>query len=83
MERGHEVTVLVSPQNFIIDYSKPSTTNFKILPMPQDREANENRLNDFLDQSVNIMPSISPWQSAKSASFFFFFSNEWIFKTCL
>ena len=73
MERGHEVTVLVSPQNFIIDYSKPSTTNFKILPMPQDREANENRLNDFLDQSVNIMPSISPWQSAKSASFFFFF----------
>lgn len=76
LERGHEVTVLVSPQNFIIDYSKPSTMNFKILPMPQDREANENRLNDFLDLSVNVMPSLSPWQSAKSARFFFFF--KWV-----
>ncbi|KAF5926794.1 hypothetical protein HPG69_001424 [Diceros bicornis minor] len=27
-ERGHEVTVLVSPQTFTIDYSKPSTLNF-------------------------------------------------------
>lgn len=72
MERGHKVTMLVSPQNFTIDYSKPSTMNFKILPMPQDRKANENRLHDFLDLSVNVMPSLSPWQLAKSARIFFF-----------
>ncbi|XP_015395130.1 UDP-glucuronosyltransferase 2A3 isoform X4 [Panthera tigris] len=62
-ERGHEVTVLVSPQSFIIDYSKPSAMNFEVVPVPQNRETAEKTLNDFLDIAANVMPTLSLWQS--------------------
>nr|XP_010967698.1 UDP-glucuronosyltransferase 2A3 isoform X3 [Camelus bactrianus] len=71
-ERGHEVTVLVPPQNFIIDSKKPSKLNFEVIPMSQDTETAINTLNAFLDLSVNIMPSLSAWQSAKKLQDFLF-----------
>ena len=70
-ERGHEVTVLVSSQNFIIDNNKPSTLNFEMFSVPQDRQTAEKSLNEFLDLSVNVMPTLSPWQSAKKLQDFF------------
>ncbi|XP_043762504.1 UDP-glucuronosyltransferase 2A3 isoform X3 [Cervus elaphus] len=70
-ERGHEVTVLVSSQNFIIDNNKPSTLNFEMFSVPQDKEVAEKSLNEFLDLSVNVMPTLSPWQSAKKLQDFF------------
>lgn len=63
-ERGHEVTVLVSPQSFIIDYSKLSAMNFEVIPVPQNRETAEKMLDDFLDIATNVMPTLSLWQSA-------------------
>uniref|UniRef100_A0A452TW00 glucuronosyltransferase n=1 Tax=Ursus maritimus TaxID=29073 RepID=A0A452TW00_URSMA len=63
-ERGHEVTVLVSPESFIIDYSKASTLKFEVVPMPPNREKAEKTLNDFLDVATNVMPTLSAWQSA-------------------
>ncbi|XP_017905020.1 PREDICTED: UDP-glucuronosyltransferase 2A3 isoform X3 [Capra hircus] len=71
MERGHEVTVLVSSQNFLIENNKPSTLDFEIFSVPQDKETAENNLNDFLNLSVNVMPTLSPWQSAKKLQDFF------------
>lgn len=59
-KRCYEVTVWVSPQNLITDHNKPSTLNFEVVPVPQDRKTAENTLNDFSDLSVNIMPSLSP-----------------------
>ncbi|XP_077606199.1 UDP-glucuronosyltransferase 2A3 isoform X3 [Crocuta crocuta] len=70
-ERGHEVTVLVSPQSFIIDYSKASTMNFEVIPLPQNRQAAENSLNDFLNVATNVMPTLSRWQSAMKLHQFF------------
>ncbi|XP_025291535.1 UDP-glucuronosyltransferase 2A3 isoform X2 [Canis lupus dingo] len=70
-ERGHEVTVLVSPQSFIIDYNKPSTLKFEVIPVPRDREAAEKSLNDFLDIATNVMPTLSRWQSALKLQEFF------------
>lgn len=70
-ERGHEVTVLVSPQSFIIDYNKPSTLKFEVIPVPRDREAAEKSLNDFLDLATNVMPTLSQWQSALKLQEFF------------
>ncbi|XP_045644982.1 UDP-glucuronosyltransferase 2A3-like isoform X1 [Ursus americanus] len=63
-ERGHEVTVLVSPESFIIDYSKASTLKFEVVPMSPNREKAEKTLNDFLDVATNVMPTLSAWQSA-------------------
>ncbi|XP_076993138.1 UDP-glucuronosyltransferase 2A3-like [Tamandua tetradactyla] len=63
MERGHEVTVLVPSHNYIIDDSKPSTPNFKVVPVPNDEERSMNILNDILDAAVNVMPKLSYWQS--------------------
>ncbi|XP_036122349.1 UDP-glucuronosyltransferase 2A3-like isoform X2 [Molossus molossus] len=71
-ERGHEVTVLVSPNSFIIDYSKPSTLNFEVIPMPQDGEAAANILNDFLDLAANVMPTLSRWQAARKMQEYIF-----------
>ncbi|XP_025859304.2 UDP-glucuronosyltransferase 2A3 isoform X1 [Vulpes vulpes] len=70
-ERGHEVTVLVSPQSFIINYNKPSTLKFEVIPVPRDREAAEKSLNDFLDLATNVMPTLSHWQSALKLQEFF------------
>ncbi|XP_041580907.1 UDP-glucuronosyltransferase 2A3-like [Vulpes lagopus] len=70
-ERGHEVTVLVSPQSFIIDYNKPSTLKFEVIPVPRDREAAEKSLSDFLDLATNVMPTLSHWQSALKLQEFF------------
>nr|XP_060510918.1 UDP-glucuronosyltransferase 2A3 isoform X3 [Panthera onca] len=70
-ERGHEVTVLVSPQSFIIDYSKPSAMNFEVVPVPQNRETAEKTLNDFLDIAANVMPTLSLWQSTMKLQQFF------------
>uniref|UniRef100_A0A671FAZ6 UDP-glucuronosyltransferase n=1 Tax=Rhinolophus ferrumequinum TaxID=59479 RepID=A0A671FAZ6_RHIFE len=64
-ERGHEVTVLVSPNSFVIDYSTPSSLNFEVIPQPQDREAAANTLNGFLDLATNVMPTLSRWQAAR------------------
>lgn len=63
-ERGHAVTVLVSPESFIIDYSKASTLKFEVVPMPPNREKAEKAFNDFLDVVTNVMPTLSAWQSA-------------------
>ncbi|XP_028361841.1 UDP-glucuronosyltransferase 2A3 isoform X1 [Phyllostomus discolor] len=63
-ERGHEVTVLVSPESIIIDYSKPSTLNFEVIPMPHDKEVAANTLNDFLDLATNVIPKLSRLQAA-------------------
>ena len=71
MERGHEVTVLVSSQNFLIENNKPSTLNFEMFSVPQDKETAEDSLNEFLNLSVNVMPTLSPWQSAKKLQDFF------------
>lgn len=79
IERGRDVTVLISPNSFIIDYSKPSTLNFEVVPMPHDREIAANILNDFLDIVTNIMPTLSCWQAAMKLQDFF--SNKWKFKT--
>uniref|UniRef100_A0A452RR39 UDP glucuronosyltransferase family 2 member A3 n=1 Tax=Ursus americanus TaxID=9643 RepID=A0A452RR39_URSAM len=70
-ERGHEVTVLVSPESFIIDYSKASTLKFEVVPMPPNREKAEKTLNDFLDVATNVMPTLSVWQSAMKLQEFF------------
>nr|XP_005608793.1 UDP-glucuronosyltransferase 2A2 isoform X3 [Equus caballus] len=70
-ERGHEVTVLVSPYNFIIDYSKPSALNFEVIPVPQEGETAANSLNDFLDLATNVIPTLSLWQSARKLQEFF------------
>ncbi|XP_036889522.1 UDP-glucuronosyltransferase 2A1 isoform X1 [Sturnira hondurensis] len=63
-ERGHEVTVLVSPNSIIIDYNKPSTLNFEVIPIPHDEEAAANSLNDFLDLATNVIPKLSRLQAA-------------------
>ncbi|XP_019571209.2 UDP-glucuronosyltransferase 2A3 isoform X1 [Rhinolophus sinicus] len=64
-KRGHEVTVLVSPNSFIIDYSTPSSLNFEVIPEPQDTETAANTLNGFLDLATNVMPTLSRWQAAR------------------
>ncbi|ELV13016.1 UDP-glucuronosyltransferase 2A3 isoform X3 [Tupaia chinensis] len=64
-KKGHEVTVLVSSQSFLIDYSKPSAINFEVLPGSLDRETYLRQLNSFLDLAVNVMPTLSRLQSAK------------------
>ncbi|XP_066135941.1 UDP-glucuronosyltransferase 2A3 isoform X2 [Saccopteryx bilineata] len=71
-ERGHVVTVLVSPNSFIIDYNKPSPLNFQVIPVPQDEDFAAKMLNDFLDLATNIMPTLSRWQSAAKMQDFFF-----------
>ncbi|KAM6220577.1 UDP-glucuronosyltransferase 2A3 isoform 3-T3 [Rhynchocyon petersi] len=63
-EKGHEVTVLVSSNSFIIDYTETSKLNFEVFPAPTDKEFAVNVLNDFLELAVNTMPSLSYWQSA-------------------
>ncbi|XP_025291456.1 UDP-glucuronosyltransferase 2A3-like isoform X2 [Canis lupus dingo] len=80
-ERGHEVTVLVSPQSFIIDYNKPSTLKFEVIPMPHDREAAEKSLDHFLDIATNVMPTLSHWQSALKLDEFLF-QDDGNFKLC-
>nr|XP_025859310.1 UDP-glucuronosyltransferase 2A3-like isoform X2 [Vulpes vulpes] len=80
-ERGHEVTVLVSPQSFIIDYNKPSTLKFEVIPMPHDREAAEKWLDHFLDVATNVMPTLSPWQSALKLEEFLY-QDDGNFKLC-
>ncbi|XP_006773162.1 PREDICTED: UDP-glucuronosyltransferase 2A3 [Myotis davidii] len=64
-DRGHEVTVLVSPDSLIIDYSKPSTLNFEVIPLAQEGDFFANKLNDFLDLATTVMPTMSRWQSAR------------------
>lgn len=70
-ERGHAVTVLVSPESFIIDYSKASTLKFEVVPMPPNREMAEKTLNDFLHLATNVMPTLSLWQSVMKLQEFF------------
>ncbi|XP_044124047.1 UDP-glucuronosyltransferase 2A3 isoform X3 [Neovison vison] len=70
-ERGHDVTVLVSPETFIIDYSKSSTLKFEVIPMPHNKEEAEEALNAFLDMAANVMPTLSRWQSAMKLQEFF------------
>ncbi|XP_036774024.2 UDP-glucuronosyltransferase 2A3 isoform X3 [Manis pentadactyla] len=64
VERGHEVTVLVPEHSFIIDYSKPSTLNFEVIPAPYSRQVAANTFNSFIDLAVNVLPSLPHWQSA-------------------
>ncbi|XP_005883239.2 PREDICTED: UDP-glucuronosyltransferase 2A3 isoform X2 [Myotis brandtii] len=64
-DRGHEVTVLVSADSLIIDYSKPSTLNFEVIPISQEGDYFANKLNDFLDLATTVMPTMSRWQSAR------------------
>ncbi|XP_055967377.1 UDP-glucuronosyltransferase 2A2 isoform X2 [Sorex fumeus] len=63
-ERGHEVTVLVSSVSYIIDYHKPSTFNFQVIPMENIKENATEIMNDFLHLAVNIMPTLPLWKSA-------------------
>ncbi|XP_037685854.1 UDP-glucuronosyltransferase 2A3-like [Choloepus didactylus] len=62
--RGHEVTVLVPSDNFIMNHDKPSTPNFKLVPVPNGGQRFMNIINECLDVSVNVMPKLSFWQSA-------------------
>ncbi|XP_059525741.1 UDP-glucuronosyltransferase 2A3-like isoform X4 [Myotis daubentonii] len=64
-DRGHEVTVLVSADSLIIDYRKPSTLNFEVIPISQEGDFFANKLNDFLDLATTVMPTMSRWQSAR------------------
>lgn len=81
-ERGHEVTVLVSPQNFIIDHKKPSTLNFEMFSVSHNREDAEKSLNEFLNLSVNIMPSLSPWTAAIKLQEYFLNINGILKRQC-
>lgn len=63
-DKGHEVTVLASQESLIIDYSKPSTLNFEVIPIPQQGDFT-NRLNGFLELATKVMPTLPRWRAAK------------------
>ncbi|KAF3825143.1 hypothetical protein GH733_005777, partial [Mirounga leonina] len=71
-ERGHEVTVLVSPESFIMDYNKSSTLKYEVIPMPHNRETAEKIFSGFLDMATNVMPTLPRWQSAIKLQEFLF-----------
>ncbi|XP_005333334.2 UDP-glucuronosyltransferase 2A3 isoform X1 [Ictidomys tridecemlineatus] len=76
LQRGHEVTVLTSSQNFLVGYGNSSGLNFEVIFVSHDRESAEKNLEEFLHLAVNIMPSLSLWQSAKLFQNFFLQATE-------
>ncbi|XP_037685849.1 UDP-glucuronosyltransferase 2A3-like [Choloepus didactylus] len=69
--RGHEVTLLVPSHNYIIDHTKPSMPNFKVVSVPNDGERIKKVLNEFVDVAVNVMPQLPNWQSTLKLQDFF------------
>ncbi|MBZ3874943.1 UDP-glucuronosyltransferase 2A3 [Sciurus carolinensis] len=65
LQRGHEVTILTSSQSYLVDYHDPFTFNFEVIFVSGTREDAEKKINEFVDAAVNIMPSLSFWESAK------------------
>ncbi|XP_012860293.1 UDP-glucuronosyltransferase 2A3 isoform X3 [Echinops telfairi] len=70
-EKGHEVTVLFSPNTFLIDKRKSSTLNFELIPEERNPHNALNSLNEFLDLAVNVMPTLPSWQSTIKLHDFF------------
>ncbi|XP_064141804.1 UDP-glucuronosyltransferase 2A3 isoform X1 [Loxodonta africana] len=81
-EKGHEVMVLASSNFFFIDYMKPSTMNFEVVPVATDKEDATNALNDFLELAVNVMPNLPYWQSAIKMQKFFLQSTTYMKLLC-
>ncbi|XP_005002736.1 UDP-glucuronosyltransferase 2A3 isoform X2 [Cavia porcellus] len=70
-KRGHEVTVLSTSNNLFIDYNRHSAFNFEVIPVPTDKNLAENRLNEFVELAVNVMPTVSLWESGRLLQQFF------------
>uniref|UniRef100_A0A8C2USC2 UDP-glucuronosyltransferase 2A3-like n=1 Tax=Chinchilla lanigera TaxID=34839 RepID=A0A8C2USC2_CHILA len=76
VKRGHEVTVLTPSHSFFIDYSKPSAFHFEVIPVPTDKNVSENTINEFIELAVNVMPTLSLWQSGRLLQKFFLQASE-------
>ncbi|XP_042534163.1 UDP-glucuronosyltransferase 2A3-like [Dipodomys spectabilis] len=64
--KGHEVTVLISSTNILVDYRKPSALNFEVIQVPYDRESAMKEMEDFVDLLVNDKPTMPFWQAAST-----------------
>ncbi|XP_047422379.1 UDP-glucuronosyltransferase 2A3-like [Sciurus carolinensis] len=82
LQRGHEVTILTSSQTFLVDYHKPSAFNFEVIFVSGNQEDAEKKLNEFLDIAVNIMPTLSLWESANVFQNFFLEATEQFEELC-
>uniref|UniRef100_A0A8D2DVS6 UDP-glucuronosyltransferase n=1 Tax=Sciurus vulgaris TaxID=55149 RepID=A0A8D2DVS6_SCIVU len=82
LQRRHEVTILTSSQTFLVDYHKPSAFNFEVIFVSGNQEDAEKSINYFLDLAVNIMPTLSLWESAKLFQNFFLEATEQFEEVC-
>uniref|UniRef100_A0A8D2DYS9 glucuronosyltransferase n=1 Tax=Sciurus vulgaris TaxID=55149 RepID=A0A8D2DYS9_SCIVU len=82
LQRGHELTILISSRSYLFDYHNPSAFNFEVIFVSGTREDAEKKVNEFLDAAVNIMPTLSLWESAKLFQNFFLEATEQFEEVC-
>uniref|UniRef100_A0A8D2DVJ1 UDP-glucuronosyltransferase n=1 Tax=Sciurus vulgaris TaxID=55149 RepID=A0A8D2DVJ1_SCIVU len=82
LQRGHEVTILTSSQTYFVDYHKPSAFNFEVISVSGNQEDAEKIINEFLHIAVNIMPTLSLWESAKLFQNYFLDLTEQFEELC-
>ncbi|KAM7158682.1 UDP-glucuronosyltransferase 2A3-like isoform 1-T2 [Molossus nigricans] len=81
-KKGHEVTVLIPSYGKLIDYSKPSPLNFKLLHSEYQKESVENAHAKFQDLIFDVLPNLTPWQATIKLNDYFIEITETLKTLC-